>query len=470
MNPWLVSFKLDLRSLALGRILLGIILSVEFLLCLLHRHRFYTEFGLLPRAELVKVWDPETLTSLYFLASWPGIHMILLILSLITSIAFAVGYRCRLASVFLWILIISIQERNPLILIGSDAWVRATLFWLMFLPLGEYFSWDAKMRPREDAQPSPRDTTVANAASLGLILQVCFVYCYAGVAKHGPDWWDGQAISTILQGKEFSYGLAEWLLFFPGVLSVITILIPWMEIASALLLLVPYRNDAFRMLALIPLISMHLGIWTCMRLYHFSPMAIATLLLLAPGTLWFRLGRSERIAKAYLSTPLTIFLLLNTLGVGVYNGYRLSLEGTPSASLSRTADLLGLNQRWNLFAPEAPKQCYIIYAVAELADGSQQFLSFWGEKRSEAPSIDDPQFSVRLSRFWRSLYECPPAQRQIRLKAYATWFDRRWGRLYPEQNNELKVVRLYHQIYPTLASYEDSPPKPPGIAIEHRRE
>lgn len=469
MSSWLAGFKLDLRSLALGRILIGSILVVEFLLCILNRHHYYTEQSILPRAELVKVRDPETLSSLYFLATWPGIYWLLLITSVLVALAFTLGYRSRLSSVLMWILVISIQERNPLILIGGDSWLRATLFWLMFLPLGEYFSIDQRLRGKSLENEPDQKTHVADAASFGLVMQVCFVYWYAGTAKYGPDWWDGNALYYILQSKEFGYGLAERLLYYPEVLSWITVLVPGLEILAALFLIVPYRNSVFRLLGLTSLMLMHFGIWTCLELRHFSAVAIAILCLLLPSLVWSRRNQTERFWGNPFQTWLSVFLVANTLAVLAYNGFRVAKAEAVPVRLSLAADLLGLEQRWQLFAPDAPSEAFIVYAVAELTDGSIQPLSFWGEKRSTPPEIEDDEFEVRLSRFWRSLYECSPSESQVRLKVYATWFENEWIRRYPDELEKLRAIRLYHKIYPTSPNYEDTPAHPPGLAFEKLR-
>ena len=61
-----------------------------------------------------------------------------------------IGYRARLATIACWFLVMSIHNRNPMILSAGDILLRLLLFWAMFLPLGARYSVDAAL----DKNPS----------------------------------------------------------------------------------------------------------------------------------------------------------------------------------------------------------------------------------------------------------------------------------------------------------------------------
>lgn len=464
MNPWLESFRLDLRSLALGRILLGLIACFDLLFALARRNQYYTEFGVLPRSALGRLGELDTAWSLYLVGSWPGVTLGLMLISLGVAVCFTLGWKTRYSTVFLWLAVVALQERNPWVLIGGDAWLRVTLFWLMFLPTGRYFSIDSASH-RGPETP----TAVSNAATVGLVLQVVYVYLWAGVAKYGPDWWEGTAIYYVLNGQEFGHGLARTLLYYPALLSVITMLIPWAEVISGLAMICPYKNQFFRLLGVGVMLLMHTGIWLTMDLYHFSAIAIATLTLLLPGLVWVRTSQPEILFEESLNRLLSVFLLLLALATMVYNPYRNWMGDKLPRAAFWAGEIFGLNQRWQLFAPVAPKRLFLLFAVAELKDGTRQHLSFWGRKVDRPPGPRDPEFEVRLSRYWRSLKEGAVAgQMSERMRYHAAWYARLWARLYPEQAEELESMKLYFQEYPVAPNYEDLPPDPAKYIAEWR--
>ena len=454
ISPWLSAFRLDLRSLALGRIFVGTVVFCDFLQALQWRNLYYSEQGVLPRADFAATTALQTTLSPYLLLSAPVFTTLLLLLSAACALAFTLGYKTRWTTPLLWLAVYSLQERNPWILIGGDAWVRATLFWLIFLPVNEYFSWD-----RTQSHRGPNRTTVANAASVGLILQVVYIYVWSGIAKYGEGYQEGNTIYRVLSGPEFGQERAQWLLYFPELIKRVSQIIPYLEVLAGLLLIVPFLSSACRRLGVASLILMHLGIWYSMDLYHFSAIAVGTLLML-----WLPDYSEERLAKGYLPKWLSAILLIWCLTILVYNPFRLRFEEFVSLKFRVRAEALGLDQFWQLFAPSAPTATFIIFPVAVYPDGHTQNLGYWGEKRSDEPGFNDPDFHVRLSRLWRSLTEIP--QSPTALRHYAAWYSRRWSQLYPEE--EISSIRLYYRAYRISPDYEDIPPDPPLLLVEFK--
>jgi hypothetical protein len=54
----------------------------------------------------------------------------------VAATAVALGYYTRLAMFLSWYPVISLHDRNPIILHNGDGVLRLLLFWGMFLPLG----------------------------------------------------------------------------------------------------------------------------------------------------------------------------------------------------------------------------------------------------------------------------------------------------------------------------------------------
>ena len=451
-------FEIDLRCLSLGRILLGLVVFFDILQSIQWRDLYYSELGVLPRVEFSRLTGLQYSLSPYFAVSTEWFTTLLLGLSAVCAFFFMVGWRTRYSTGLLWLLVVSLQERNPWILTGGDSWLRATLFWLIFLPCGEYFSMD-----RVKDGNTERATTVSNAASFGLVMQVVFIYFWAGLAKYGESYQNGTTLYYIFSNLEFGQPRAYSLLYFPQYLSVISKTIPWLEISAACLLVMPFGGRWFRRLGVFGLMILHLGIWWGMELYHFTYVAVATLVMM-----WLPAGKNERPFRGYLAPGLSVILVVWTLALLAYSPIRTLSPQSISVLTRERAEMLGLEQLWQLFAPTAPTSTFVIYPVAVLDQGAEQSLSFLGEKRDRPPKPRDPESHVRLARYWRSLVETPTqAMAASRLRTLSSFYARRWGRLYPGDVQRLRAIRLYRQTYQVLPGYEDSPPGPPELIEEY---
>src|SRR5680860_1821634 len=96
----------------------------------------------------------------------------MLLLTAAAALCMLVGYRTRLMTVIVWILIVSIQVRNPFVLSGADSLLRVLLFWAMFLPLGAAWSVDRYRKPA--AFTNARQ--FLSIATIGLFLQIALMY------------------------------------------------------------------------------------------------------------------------------------------------------------------------------------------------------------------------------------------------------------------------------------------------------
>ena len=120
----------DLRSFAVFRMGLGILIILDLFTRSTFLVQHYTDQGLLPRyALLQKFWRP----------SYWSLHVIngeawfqLLLFGIIAAVAFCViiGYRTRLCIVLSWLLAISLQNRIGIILSGGDMLLRSLLLLL----------------------------------------------------------------------------------------------------------------------------------------------------------------------------------------------------------------------------------------------------------------------------------------------------------------------------------------------------
>lgn len=214
------------------------------------------------------------------------------------SAASFLGLFTRLATVGMWVLLVSLHMRNPIILNGGDILLRASTFYLMLMPAGAAWSLDNLVRRKllKPVQPgwgrklaslpfthvARWDESLRGESSTGWVrpwtqrlaqIQLVIVYFFTGIDKvrgvrPGGDWGDwmgGRAVGLALNHGtiarfEFLTGWPLWM-FAPAT----WITLAW-EIAFPLLVL--WRRT--RWYALSIGVLLHVGIFATMEVTHFS--------------------------------------------------------------------------------------------------------------------------------------------------------------------------------------------------------
>ena len=173
------AFGIDLRSLALFRILLGVLLLVDLVWRATDLTVFYADSGAFPVASYQDYHSNRPGTwSLHALGGSAPYEAILFLIAGTAAFSMMIGYRTKLSAVISFVLLISIHARNPLVLNGGDVLLRVTHFWILFLPIGARWSLDA--RRRRDDQTGDHFVSVGSAA---LLLQIAMVYWFGAALK-----------------------------------------------------------------------------------------------------------------------------------------------------------------------------------------------------------------------------------------------------------------------------------------------
>ena len=139
LRRWPERFGLDLRALALFRILLGVILLVDLAARAGDIGVFYADSGVLPRVDLLDRVDTGATpwsVSLHMISGLPGVQVALFAVAAFCAFCLLIGHRTRLFTVLSWLLLLSLHNRNPAVLNAGDVLFRMLLFWSMFLPSG----------------------------------------------------------------------------------------------------------------------------------------------------------------------------------------------------------------------------------------------------------------------------------------------------------------------------------------------
>ncbi|HEU5035139.1 MAG TPA: HTTM domain-containing protein [Mycobacteriales bacterium] len=140
--------------------------------------------------------QPWTLTLLGTHAPM-ALVLALYIVLIVASLCLTVGLGTRVASVLVWLLVLSFCRRNPTILNAGDDLVRIDAFLLMLAPAGAALSVDRWLRHRDRFWQAPSRALWP----VRLIqLQVSAMYLFAVWAKvRGQAWNNGTAVSYAMQ-------------------------------------------------------------------------------------------------------------------------------------------------------------------------------------------------------------------------------------------------------------------------------
>lgn len=267
-------------GLALLRIIYGSVLIGLLIVNYGIRHDLWGPNGLLP-------WDLFTIQvaqqgsfSLYALADSDWWAEFLFYALFTVAVLFTLGWRTRVITPVLWVLVWSWHERNPLVLDGGDNLMRIILIYLVFADVSARFSLDArrakrKGRSAEDTALRRATTVLHNFALAAVVFQVCVVYLTAGLFKvQGERWQQGTALYYILRVAEFSPWPELSRLIYENSLLVTagTYVTVFFQVSVPLLLL----NRYTRWIGFIMALGMHGAIGVLMGLPFFSAIMIAT--------------------------------------------------------------------------------------------------------------------------------------------------------------------------------------------------
>ncbi|HWU68011.1 MAG TPA: HTTM domain-containing protein [Stenotrophobium sp.] len=254
-------FGLDLRSLALLRVLLGLALLISLCGSLGSASLLYSDHGIMPRAWAISAGSPHRL-SLFFLDGSSTFVVLLLLLQCGFAALLLLGWRTRLASVASFVLWASLLNRNPLVVTEGDALMTCLLFWLMFLPANARYSVDAALAPA-----TAPENKLFSWAALGLMLQIVSVYFFSALSAAGLLWHGNHlGLYELFSLETDSTWLGRWLLHFPLLLKAGSVLAWWLALLAPLLVFSPLLTRSLRGVAVVLFAAWSLGLILCMDL------------------------------------------------------------------------------------------------------------------------------------------------------------------------------------------------------------
>ena len=282
------NLSLDLRSLALFRIAIALLLLADLWQRSHNLVAHYSDWGVLPRSALQQIYGATTWLSPYQWNGSPLFTFSLFALTALAYLALLVGFKTRWATFFSWGLLLALQNRNPLLGDIGDLIGRLMLFWALFLPLGARFSLDqALLKSHSALRIADSTQRVFSYATIAFILQLGFIYFFSALLKSRPSWIiDHTAIYYALRVDIFSTPLGTWLTGYPQFLKLLTPVVFYFELLGPMLLLFLSARTWPRTLLVLVFIAFHIGLGLFLSTTLLSCFSIVAWLPLFPSAFW----------------------------------------------------------------------------------------------------------------------------------------------------------------------------------------
>lgn len=285
---WLGALELDDRSLAVFRIGVALVILLDLRLRMEYWHLTVSSAGFAPVQDVIELLNPYR-WSLYFLSGSDAFVLFLLTLTSVCALTLLLGIRPKLSMVALWVLMLSLHNRAPMLLNSGDTYLRLMLFWGMFLPLH-------------------RGVGIANAITgpgvrlklhrlgeLGLRVQIASVYFFSVFFKYslvylesGRSWSSGRAVHDALLNGMYTRPLGGALLTLPEfVWPLLTYSVLAIEFVAPVLLFVGRRWWWISTAAVASLALLHVTFILFMNVgWVFPLVGIVAVSALLPSGFW----------------------------------------------------------------------------------------------------------------------------------------------------------------------------------------
>lgn len=436
----------DARPPALLRAALGLLVFSDLLERLRDFNAFYTLDGLVPAAgEGFRGlgW------SVFSLAASRGGTLALFLAGFPLALAFALGYRTRLANVLLWLFVVSLHNRNVHVCDGGDAVLQALLFWSMFVDTGAAFGLDVRLG-RRAASP-----TVPAFAFRALQIQIALIYLMTFLAKNGQGWREGTAVFQAVSNSDWGRGLGPSLASHPALCRTLTWATLVIEGSFPVLVVSPWRTSLTRAIAIAGGVALHTGIFLTMRIGIFSQVMPLSYLVFVPAG-WIdaaqaAIGRvlARRRSPQAASPPpppaerlpSPVWRRVTAAVVGVQlalivgdQALRFARVPTPRP-ISAELTIVSQRQNWSMFAPDAPRVDVTWRVPGELTDGSREELT-----ETVVPELA-PHAGFFYSR-WHRLRNSLATNPADLLWPFGRYVCRRWRLRHPNPPAGVRLARF----------------------------
>jgi hypothetical protein len=219
--------------------------------------------------------------------------LIVWICYLIAAVMFTIGYHTKLASIALFIIIVSLTNRNLFLYHAGDTFMRTVSFWFVFAPAGDVWSVDSYLKRRREQLP-PYCPLISAWGWRVLQFQMCLVYFSAFTAKTPGYYWGAGEACYIASRFESLFRLPMPI---PFDIVLVSCLLTWgtLFIEFSLFSLIWIKELRYYVIALG--ICLHVSIDWCMSIPAFEWLMIVSFILFVDPE---HIDRAVEISKYWL--------------------------------------------------------------------------------------------------------------------------------------------------------------------------
>jgi len=264
------------------RVLSGVLLLVYFVSLFVQVRDFSSRDGLIDHALLQKIfWYTRIGLFQAELAPPDGVFYFLYAFGALGCLAIVAGWRVKLCAALLFIIAVSAQRWNFIVMYVDDSIMHLVLFWLLLLPVGRTLVLSEWRRDGSAAWERWKTTVVPGTTVYCLLLNLSLLYVVAGLWKlESPLWLNGFALYAALR-LPIAYWPDYWGPQHLPVLAVFTHAALIVEPLTPVLLWLR-RNHPLKWIGLLLMVGFHLGIIATLRIPY------ANIACIAAAVLWFR--------------------------------------------------------------------------------------------------------------------------------------------------------------------------------------
>lgn len=461
---------LDLRSLALLRIGIALVLLLDLCIRFGDLEAHYTNLGVLPLSALFDyAWNPYYF-SLYTAVSSPPMLVFLFGVNIVCVFCLLLGYRTKLFTFICWVLLISLHNRNPLIQQAGDDFLRLILFWSLFLPWGYYYSIDAK---KNGIKPKNKLVQYRSFACFGYVFQIFYVYFFSALHKTSPEWTtDFTALYYALSLDQILMPFGKLIYPFEGLLRMLTAGTYYTELLLPFVLFIPFFAGWWRLLFFVIIGMLHIGISLSLNVGLFPLISTTAMLGLLPVFLMNKFDlRLQKYSAKFLTSAknapikkggrlwpkekpamalLAVFFILYTFS------WNLRTIKVPLSEfgLQWVGHSLRVDQFWSMFAPAVFKDdgWFIVEATTE--DGEKIDLF----RKGQPINFNKPAYVAGTYKNdrWRKYSENILFVFNSHYRPfYCNYLLRKWNKEHDEKVRHLEIIYMKT---PSLPHYEEDGP------------
>ncbi|MCW3103812.1 MAG: hypothetical protein JWO09_2252 [Bacteroidetes bacterium] len=468
---------LDVRALALMRVCIASVILLDLGIRLTDLEAFYANTGVMPLEMLFEHSWNAYFISFHTISGLWQVQLLLFLFSFFCGVMLFIGYRTKLFTFLSWLMMLSLHNRNGLILQGGDDLLRMVLFWGIFIPWGARYSCDQLIDRVDRTGPY-----IFTAATVAYILQICYIYTGSALLK-GPEWSrDFTAMYYAYSLDQITYPVIKYFYYYPELLKKCTMVAYYFELLVPVLFFIPFLHQLFRSIAVGSIILFHLMNFSTLFIGLFPLIGISTSIGILPSAAmdifdrklqrlksrvrtsftgiaflasflikWKRPNYTYSLFRERMRTAILVFLIFFVFD---WNFSNLSfIRSRLSDNLRFIGYGLRLDQNWGMFAPGVFKDdgWYILEGITE---DQRQVDLLTGKE----PDYRKPEHIVSMFKNdrWRKYSENMIfAENEFMRGYYCNYSKRIWNEKHPDL--KVKTVRIIYMEEFTLPDYKYSP-------------